>query len=178
MRKEAKFRWAPGARRPKGVSADDAKREMERVRKKRGLTPDTLVDESRPETATLHGAFEWRDEVAAEQYRKQQASSLIRAVVTIETPTTPAHRTYVITRRSEDEEADAAYAPVVEVVANPDMLADAVRRLRSEVTSAQRSVNEVVSLAAAMNADPSRRKKLETFAEVFGDVVKEADALV
>lgn len=178
MSKTSSYRWANGARKPKGVAAEDAQAEMDRVRRKRGLTPDTLVEESRPVDAVLHGAFEWRDDVAAEQYRKQQASSLIRAVVTVETYAMPEHRTYVIVRQPEDEEADASYSPMVDVVQNPDLLSDAVRRLKSEVSSASRSVNEVVSLASAVNADPVRRGKLAAFSESFESVAKEADSLL
>lgn len=43
-----------------------------------GLTPKTLLDESRPEDAPLHGEFEWDDSKAAEAYRETQASFLIR----------------------------------------------------------------------------------------------------
>ena len=46
-----------------------------------GLTPASLVDASRPETAPLHGEFEWDDSIAAENYRKNQASGIIRNIV-------------------------------------------------------------------------------------------------
>lgn len=42
-----------------------------------GLTPENLVDASRPEDAPLHQEFEWNDELAAEEYRKTQARLLI-----------------------------------------------------------------------------------------------------
>ena len=42
-----------------------------------GLTPENLVDASRPEDAPLHNEFEWDDTVAAEAYRKTQARLMI-----------------------------------------------------------------------------------------------------
>lgn len=42
-----------------------------------GLTPKSLVDASRPKDAPLHNEFEWRDDVAAEMYREQQARHII-----------------------------------------------------------------------------------------------------
>ena len=42
-----------------------------------GLTPENLVNASRPEDAPLHQEFEWNDELAAEEYRKTQARLLI-----------------------------------------------------------------------------------------------------
>lgn len=42
-----------------------------------GLTPKSLVEASRAEDAPLHNEFEWRNDVAAEKYREQQARVMI-----------------------------------------------------------------------------------------------------
>lgn len=55
------------------VEADVAGKEFERIERERGLTAQTIVDESRPADAPLHSAFEWDDAVAGEEWRKQQA---------------------------------------------------------------------------------------------------------
>lgn len=59
-----------------------------------GLTAKTLVDASRPETAPLHKEFEWRDDVAAEKFREQQARNLIGNLVVV-TEKTPPVRAYI-----------------------------------------------------------------------------------
>ncbi len=46
-----------------------------------GLTPKRLLDENRDESAPLHNEFEWNDSIAAESYREQQASYIIRQLV-------------------------------------------------------------------------------------------------
>jgi hypothetical protein len=49
------------------------------------LDPRHVVDAARPSESPLHGRFEWRDDVAAERYRLQQAGQLIvraRVVIT------------------------------------------------------------------------------------------------
>jgi len=64
-----------------GVDAQTAGRELDRIRRRDGtIRPAAVVDEARPEEAPLHRAFEWRDPVAAEQWREHQASTLIRVV--------------------------------------------------------------------------------------------------
>jgi hypothetical protein len=64
-----------------GVDAQTAGRELDRIRRRDGtIRPAAVVDEARPEEAPLHPAFEWRDLVAAEQWREHQASTLIRVV--------------------------------------------------------------------------------------------------
>lgn len=66
------------------VSAQDAGDELERIYDKRGkIDPADVVDESRPDDAVLHPCFEWRDDVAAEEWRKQQARTICRCIVTV-----------------------------------------------------------------------------------------------
>lgn len=45
-----------------------------------GLTPEIVVDAARPEEHPLHSRFEWDDSIAAEKWRREQASELIRSV--------------------------------------------------------------------------------------------------
>lgn len=67
------------------VSADVAKAELDRIYEKHGkVTAKNIVDESRDTNAALHQCFEWRDDVAAEKYREEQARDLIRCLVTVE----------------------------------------------------------------------------------------------
>lgn len=69
-----------------GVDAQTAGMELDRIRRRDGtIHPAVVVDESRPEDAPLHPAFEWRDAVAAERYREHQATQLIK-VVRVVTP--------------------------------------------------------------------------------------------
>lgn len=50
-----------------------------------GLTPQGLVDVSRPEDAPMHDEFEWDDAVAGEMYRVEQAKRIIRNLVIVQT---------------------------------------------------------------------------------------------
>ena len=54
---------------------------MQRLGSEGRLTPANLVEEARPEESPMHKAFEWDDAKAAENYRKQQATQMIRAIV-------------------------------------------------------------------------------------------------
>lgn len=66
------------------VSAQTAADEINRIYQKHGeLNPSYLVDESRAESAPLHGCFEWRDDVAAEEYRKDQARHMMRNITVV-----------------------------------------------------------------------------------------------
>lgn len=76
------YKWVSGYR--TSVNAQDAGEIMDRLAKKGKLTPQALVDEARPEDSPLHKGFEWDDTKAAENYRKVQAVTMIRAVVVSE----------------------------------------------------------------------------------------------
>lgn len=67
-----------------------------------GLTPATLVNASRDESAPLHNEFEWRDDIAAEAYRHTQAQTMIRNVVIVRESVTD----------NERKEIDRAFASI------------------------------------------------------------------
>lgn len=67
------------------VPAQAAGEELERIYQERGkLEAADVVDESRSETAVLHPCFEWRDAVAAEKWREQQARGICNCIITVE----------------------------------------------------------------------------------------------
>lgn len=170
-------KWAKGARRPSGVSADDAARELERIRAEVGdLTPQAVLLHAADERAPLHTAFEWDDSKAGHEYRLNQARGLIRAVVTIESAEVPEHRSYVLVRADPAKE-ETSYLPTVEVVNRPDLFGDAIRRLQSELRSARDSVNQISSLAAAMNSATERRERLRSVGERLEEAVLAAESV-
>lgn len=67
------------------VPAQDAGEELDRIYQKHGkIDAADVVDESRPKDAVLHPCFEWRDPVAAELWRQQQARGICNCIVTVE----------------------------------------------------------------------------------------------
>lgn len=48
---------------------------------KENIEPEDLLEASKPEEAPLHTCFEWDDSKAAEKYRLEQATNMIRSVV-------------------------------------------------------------------------------------------------
>lgn len=65
----------------KGIDPDLAIAEIERIESVYGgLTPENVLEASRDESALLHPLFQWDDNVAATQYRLQQARTIINNV--------------------------------------------------------------------------------------------------
>lgn len=78
------YQWKNGA--TMRVPADVAASAFEDIRERRGgITAANVLEESRAKSAPLHGEFEWRDDLAAERYRLEQASKIIRSLVVVYT---------------------------------------------------------------------------------------------
>ena len=75
------YTWRPGSKHK--VSANVAAAECERLEAEGRLTAADLVEESRSEDSPLHSEFEWRDDVAADEYRKSQARGIINSLVVV-----------------------------------------------------------------------------------------------
>jgi hypothetical protein len=135
-----------------GIEAGQAGEELDRIRRNHGrLQPATVVDESRPEEAPLHPAFEWRDEVAAEKFREHQASDLIRQV------------RVVVEHQAPQEMPVSRARPAADANANPrrpaidwDPLAPQVEEAIGAVVEAQRKL-QVLRDAAARRMESKRR---------------------
>jgi hypothetical protein len=88
----------------KGIDPDLAEKEFKKIEKKFGkITPETVLEAARSRKALFHSLFEWEDSTAAEQYRLQQARTIINNIE--------------ITIISDGEEK--AY-PMFEIVPNDD----------------------------------------------------------
>jgi hypothetical protein len=156
-----RYRWSGGQ--SFGVDPNTAGDELERIKQQNGgyMKSRDVVDASRPESAPLHPAFEWDDWRAAENYRRHQASTLIRALVVVAQPEEPQatdHRAYYSTVVSDKPEP--VYVGALEVVNSPAMLADSIRRLAGILNQAQRSIEELEQLAASISAEPERMARI------------------
>lgn len=69
-----------------------------------GLTAKRLLEKSRDVSAPLHALFEWDDTIAAENYRQDQASHIIRSVVVETSAINPEPvRAFINIKREERE---------------------------------------------------------------------------
>lgn len=97
------------------------------------ITPAIVVDVARPEDHPLHSRFEWDDSIAAEAHRRQQARLLIASVVRdVRRPNgQPASIREFHSIRGEDD-TDAAYEPLDDIVDDPLMTAILMATMRRE----------------------------------------------
>jgi len=142
----------------KGVLPDAAAAELERIRSDRGaLTARNVVDESRPEEALLHPAFEWDDKKAGEEYRLSQARSLCRNIFAA--PDQEGHEpapVYVHIQSQEAKQPEGDYRPIASVVQHVDQFALALGELERRVRSALEAVRELKQAANAVPGGDDR----------------------
>lgn len=131
------------------VPAQAAGEELERIASVHGkLTAESVVEESRDESAVLHGCFEWNDQTAAEQYRVMQAEKIIRTIsVKVE---------------SADSESpvkvraffpiDGEYAPISRIVAVPDMYQKLLQTAMAELSAFKQKYQTIRELDTVFGA--------------------------
>lgn len=110
------------------------------------LTADMLVEINRPEDAPLHGAFEWRDDVAAEEYRKQQARHIISCICIKREEAEPVKMFYNIERQSP------VYKSIEAILKSPDDTEALLRTALGELNALQRKYAEIKRLAPVWDA--------------------------
>lgn len=112
-----------------------------------GLTPKRLLDANRTEDAPLHKAFEWDDNAAAEAYRENQASHIIRCV-TIKSETEKAEpiRAFYNITRSEHE-----YISLKVVLENTDMMDALLTQAKRDMQTFKAKYSQLTELAAVIS---------------------------
>jgi hypothetical protein len=117
-----------------GIDAEKAYRALEAIRVKNGgLSDDAIVEAAKPRSHALHKWFQWDDDKAAVEYRRQQARLLIRSITVTyeESPETTTRAYEVHTKSRPGSETRTVYSTNEEVLSDPDsrdrLIASAIR---------------------------------------------------
>lgn len=154
---------------------------IETIREENGTVgPALVVDSARPDGSPLHPYFEWNDGEAAEQYRRTQASHLLRSIVAVRTdgvelkaPT----RAFVSIKSADegdDEAPPATYTSISEAIRVVDyreqLMKDALRDL-----DAYRMKYQLLSdLSGWGNAVQTARDVLQRALDAFDNTKEKA----
>lgn len=130
------------------VDAQTAGEELERIYNRDGsITPEAVVEDSADPSAPLHGCFEWDDKKAAHKYRITQAQDIIRCIVSVDAPASPAApiRAFVSTKQD--------YKPITIVLDDEAARAELLRSALCELENFKRkyaTLQELASIFAAI----------------------------
>lgn len=115
------------------------------------LTPELVVEESRPETAPLHKKFEWDDAIAGEEYRRVQAAEIIRSVRVVFAVTDKGERKFVRAFHSRTASGDSergGYAPTEEIVQDEMATKILLKQLERDLSDIRRKYGHLKEFVA------------------------------
>lgn len=126
------FKWESG--RGYRVPADLVGEIVEKIEAAEGVChPARLVEEARGEESPIHDLFEWRDDVAAERYRVDQARRVLRSLRVVTEHVEVKSPAFVHVRHVTDEGVTDGYMSTLTAMANEvtkaGVLGDALRQL-------------------------------------------------
>ena len=123
--------------------------EFERIRKRNDgkLRAPDIVDAARPQRAVLHPYFEWRDGVAAEKWRLEQATRLIRIVVQIIEVNGEQREYRAYASLSSDRLGKSGYRSMTAVMSNPVWRAQLLEDALAEMQAFRARYKSLVELA-------------------------------
>jgi len=143
------WQWKQNGRFP--VSAQLAGEELSRIQNKyNGITPKSVVDESRPEDAILHNCFEWDDKTAAEAYREVQAKEIIRSVIVVkidESKDEEIEPVRAFVSIMPEQETKPRYVSVEKVMTNDKYREQLLESAKNEMISFKKKYGHLVELA-------------------------------
>lgn len=138
------YQWKEGAR--ISFPAQIAGRVCSALEEQNALTAQRLVDESRPEDAPLHAAFEWNDTIAAEEWRKHTARHIINSLVIREEAQEPVRAFFNI--RAEG----SSYQSIHAIIRRPDKMDCLLGEAYAEMEAFRRKYAMLEQLRSVMNA--------------------------
>lgn len=119
-------------------------------------SPGSLVEEARPESSPLHPLFEWDDSVAGELWRKQEARSVIKAVVLkspeTEKPISAPAFLNVKKPASSEKKQSQGYVPLATVLSDEDLHRQALASALASVRSLQKRYEALSELSPVWEA--------------------------
>lgn len=146
-----KVKFRDGSRFP--VQASIASRALAEIaRRNKQLTPEGVVESSRPADAPLHRCFEWDNTRAAEEHRKEQARRLIRSIYVIQDdPRTGASRE-TIAYISADGDDGRCYISSARLMTDADLRSAAISEALRSLEAWQRRYHHLQELRPLFQA--------------------------
>ena len=138
------YKWASGSIHK--VSAQVAGEICAELAKNNALTAQNLVLISRPEDAPLHNEFEWDNDVAAELYRNQQGSAIIRHITIVSENVEPVRAFFPV------EVKPAIYESIQTIIKQEDKYAALMEQAEKELRAIQRKFNMLSELKSVFDA--------------------------
>jgi hypothetical protein len=126
--------WRQGYRYSSLEEPEVVLKELEKIRAKHGgeANPEVVVEAARAPRNKLHKFFEWDDNVAAQEYRFEQARSLTRSIKVIYEDAPDTAVRFYETEWKPDRKRKV-YRPMEEIMKDPDARRQLLQRALGEL---------------------------------------------
>lgn len=149
----AVYQWKPKSQVAVEAQAAGERLETIRLRNRGSLTPAMVVKDARSEKSPLHPAFEWDDRRAAEKYRLDQASYIIRSIAVVvrngDSEEPKVTRAFVSVT---DEDDERQYTSVSVALTDPVLRAQVLEQATRELAAFEAKYSELEELAPVFEA--------------------------
>lgn len=144
------YKWKEASR----IKADPEKaaKLMSELANSNALNAETLVEVSKPETALLHGDFDWDNDEAAIKWRNHQARNIINALVLVPEENEPLKSREPIRAFFKVTDSQNSYESTVLLISKTDTRELLLRKALSELTAFQNKYSALEELASVMKA--------------------------
>lgn len=149
------YQWKSGSR-LEHLDAQAVGQELEAIQARDGgITPSAVVEAARPPESTMHGAFEWDDAKAAEEYRREQARHLLRSIVVVrveQAEIRPVRAFVVVSRETGDNTKTTQYLDIGTVMQDEELRRQALEAAKRELAAFRRKYEDLQELAEVLQA--------------------------
>ena len=113
------------------------------------LNAEALVEKARPKTSIIHKEFEWDDSIAAEKYRKHQATAMIGNIELVYEEAAPT-RAFVTLQTQVATPAE--YEPIAEIMSVDEKKRKLLLIAKTELESFKKKYDGLKQLANVFKA--------------------------
>lgn len=104
------------------------------------VRPEAVVEAARPRRHVLHPFFEWRDDVAAEAYRLDQARRIVRCIRVVDEDDAAPRMAYV---SITDSSQGRRYVPTSTLIDNVQLQLEVLRQAEVDLRAWERRYREL-----------------------------------
>ena len=150
------YKWKTGAR----IKANPAlaAEVLDQLANEDRLNAENVVEVSRPEGSVLHDDFEWRDDIAAMEYRKHQARNIMNSLVIVEEEAPEAQP---IRFCFQIEENSSNYTPISVIMQKADCIDALKRKALAELASYRMKYTTIIKKVDGESEINSLQLKME-----------------
>jgi len=173
------YAFRDGSKTKHGLTADNVGEALADIEADQGaLTAQGVVDASEPEQAPLHECFEWRNDVAANEYRKHQSRDLIKWVeVWYDKDPAPTPLYYNVRELEYEKPKDpGVYVTAASLKDNPEHFELVWRDAQKRLNQAQKAIQELNQIGGNLK-DPGFAIRVQAVQEAHSKVVEAAQLL-